>query len=132
MCPDIDYDKHIGGANEELPIMQAILDDLPDEQPVLVLFFTDGGFHSKVPRIRALISEAASRPVFWQFIGLGDNNFGTLTTLDTMTGRVVDNAGFFQVDDIDRRSDEQLYTDLLGEFAEWVSAAEQLGIVRRR
>ncbi|SDU39300.1 Stress response protein SCP2 [Gordonia westfalica] len=132
MCPDIDYDKHIGGANEEVPIMQAILDDLPDEQPVLVLFFTDGGFHSKVPRIRTLISEAASRPVFWQFIGLGDNNFGTLTTLDTMTGRVVDNAGFFQVDDIDRRSDEQLYADLLGEFAEWVSAAEHLGIVRRR
>ncbi|SCB84022.1 MULTISPECIES: VWA domain-containing protein [unclassified Gordonia (in: high G+C Gram-positive bacteria)] len=131
LCPDIDYDEHIGGANEELPIMRAILDDLQGDQPVLVLFFTDGGFHSRVAAIRALIAEAAARPVFWQFIGLGDNNFGTLTSLDTMTGRVVDNAGFFQVEDIDERSDDQLYADVLGEFGEWMTAAGELGIVAR-
>ncbi|PKZ67185.1 stress protein [Gordonia terrae] len=131
MCPDIDYDKQIGGANEELPIMQAVLDDLVDDQPVLVLFFTDGGFHSKVPAIRSLIAAAAARPVFWQFVGLGDNNFGTLTSLDTMTGRVVDNAGFIQIDDIDERSDDQLYADVLGEFADWMTAAAELGIARR-
>ncbi|MFE0747537.1 VWA domain-containing protein [Gordonia sp. NPDC058843] len=132
LCQEIDYDKHIGGANEELPIMQAVLDDLHDDQPVLVLFFTDGGFHSKVAAIRALMAEAAAQPVFWQFIGLGDNNFGTLASLDTMTGRVIDNAGFFQVDDIDERSDDQLYVELLGEFADWIAVAMDLGIVARR
>ena len=124
----IDY-KRIGAVNEELPIMQAILDDLPDRQPVLVLFFTDGGFYSKIPLIRNLIGGAATRPVFWQFIGLGKNNFGVLTELDTLAGRVVDNAGFFQIDDLDRISDADLYDRLLGEFPDWLRAAGAAGII---
>ncbi|MDR2280456.1 MAG: VWA domain-containing protein [Gordonia sp. (in: high G+C Gram-positive bacteria)] len=124
----IDY-KRIGAVNEELPIMQAILDDLPDRQPVLVLFFTDGGFYSKVPLIRNLIGGAADRPVFWQFIGLGKNNFGVLTELDTLAGRVVDNAGFFQIDDLDRISDADLYDRLLGEFPDWLRAARAHRII---
>lgn len=124
----IDY-KRIGAVNEELPIMQAILDDLPDRQPVLVLFFTDGGFYSKIPLIRNLISGAATRPVFWQFIGLGKNNFGVLTELDTLAGRVVDNAGFFQIDDLDRISDADLYDRLLGEFPDWLRAARSQRII---
>ncbi|QRY61088.1 VWA domain-containing protein [Gordonia sp. PDNC005] len=124
----IDY-KRIGAVNEELPIMQGILDDLPDRQPVLVLFFTDGGFYSKIPLIRNLIGGAATRPVFWQFIGLGKNNFGVLTELDTLAGRVVDNAGFFQIDDLDRISDADLYDRLLGEFPDWLRAAGAAGII---
>ncbi|GEE03577.1 hypothetical protein nbrc107696_40230 [Gordonia spumicola] len=124
----IEY-KRIGAVNEELPIMQAILNDLPDRQPVLVLFFTDGGFYSKVPLIRSLIGDAARLPVFWQFIGLGKNNFGVLTELDTLAGRVVDNAGFFQIDDLDRISDADLYARLLGEFPDWLRAARAQRII---
>ncbi|GAA4668120.1 VWA domain-containing protein [Gordonia humi] len=132
MGPVIDYDKQIGGVNAELPIMSAILDDVAGGQPVLVLFFTDGGFHSKIPKIVQLITEAARRPVFWQFIGLGDNNFGVLRRLDDLGGRVVDNAGFFEVPDIDRRTDADLYADLLGEFPDWLRAATAAGIVDPR
>ncbi|MFE2994221.1 VWA domain-containing protein [Nocardia sp. NPDC059246] len=132
MCSPINYDKQIGGFNQELPIMSAILDGLRNLQPVLVLFFTDGGFHSKVPQIRKLISTAASRPVFWQFIGLGDNNFGILTQLDTMQGRIVDNAGFFRVVDIDSTTDTELYDALIGEFPDWMRAATAHRIIDPR
>ncbi|MEP9394249.1 VWA domain-containing protein [Gordonia sp. VNQ95] len=130
--PEIDYDRQIGGVNEELPIMNALLGDVTDRQPVLVLFFTDGGFHSKVPKIRSLIHDAARLPVFWQFIGLGRNRFGILTELDTLTGRVVDNAGFFAIDDVDRMSDAELYEQLLSEFPDWLREVVRLGIVDAR
>ncbi|NMO00412.1 stress protein [Gordonia sp. TBRC 11910] len=130
LSPPIDYGRVIGGYNKELPIMTAVVDDVAGTSPVLVLFFTDGGFHSKVPAIRKLITDAASRPIFWQFIGLGRNNFGVLTQLDTMTGRVIDNAGFFPIDDVDAHSDEELYKDVLSEFGSWLTEAGRLGIVR--
>lgn len=128
MSAPIDYGKQIGGVNKELPIMTAILDDVVDRRPVLVLFFTDGGFHNKVPAIRRLITDAAAKPIFWQFVGLGDNQFGVLTQLDTMTGRVVDNAGFFPVTDVDAQSDADLYRNVLAEFGDWLKAAKGLGI----
>ncbi|MFD4353641.1 VWA domain-containing protein [Nocardia sp. NPDC058518] len=122
----IDYDG-IGGRNDELPIMRAVIDTLTAE-PTLVLFFTDGGF-AKKREIAALMREAAHLPAFWQFIGLGRANFGVLRTLDELDGRVVDNAGFFAVEDIDQIDDAQLYRLLLSEFPDWLRAARTAGIV---
>jgi stress response protein SCP2 len=127
----IDYDRQVGGVNDELPIMNAVLGTVEGRQPVLVLFFTDGGFHQKVPQIRELIRGAASRPVFWQFVGLGRSNFGVLNALDTLDGRVVDNAGFFAIDDVDSLTDADLYERLLQEFPSWLREAVRLGIVDR-
>ncbi|MFF2397024.1 VWA domain-containing protein [Nocardia sp. NPDC058114] len=122
----VDYNA-IGGRNDELPIMRAVIDTLTE--PTLVLFFTDGGF-AKKREIAALMREAAHLPAFWQFIGLGTANFGVLRTLDELDGRVVDNAGFFALDDIDRISDAELYGRLLGEFPDWLRAARAAGILR--
>ncbi|WKG11053.1 VWA domain-containing protein [Nocardia sp. PE-7] len=121
----IDYDA-MGGRNDELPIMRAIIDTLTE--PTLVLFFTDGGF-AKKREIAALMREAAHLPAFWQFIGLGKANFGVLRTLDELDGRVVDNAGFFALDDIDQVDDAELYRRLLGEFPDWLRAARTAGII---
>ncbi|MFC3243155.1 VWA domain-containing protein [Gordonia humi] len=52
--------------------------------------------------------------------------------MDDLGGRVVDNAGFFEVPDIDRRTDADLYADLLGEFPDWLRAATAAGIVDPR
>ena len=52
-----------------------------------------------------------------------------LRSLDEMGGRVVDNAGFFAVDDIDRVTDEELYERLLREFPDWVRAARSAGVL---
>ncbi|GGL96028.1 vWA domain-containing protein [Nakamurella endophytica] len=125
----IDYGR-IGGYNDEIPVMREVMATLhgrPD--PTLVLFFTDGGF-SKKRQITELVREASSLPAFWQFVGIGDNNFGVLERLDELTGRVVDNVGFFPVTDIDRVDDAELYRRLLSEFPDWLRAARGAGILR--
>ncbi|MGC5412965.1 VWA domain-containing protein, partial [Streptomyces sp. DT225] len=68
---------------------------------------------------------AVEEPVFWQFIGLGQAQYGVLERFDTMPGRRVDNVGFFAVDDIEQVSDQELYDRLLSEFPSWLRAARQ-------
>lgn len=124
----IDYGK-IGGYNDEIPIMTHILNTLHGQRtPTLVLFFTDGGF-SKKREITKLVQQASNMPAFWQFVGIGNNNFGVLTKLDDIGGRVVDNVGFFPVTDIDRVDDAELYRRLLSEFPDWLRAARSAGIL---
>ncbi|MCK0519287.1 VWA domain-containing protein [Williamsia sp. DF01-3] len=123
----IDYDA-IGASNDELPIMNEILNTVVPGRPVLVLFFTDGGFRKKGP-ISELMRAASSAPVFWQFVGIGRANYGVLERLDDMEGRVVDNAGFFALDDIDQVSDDDLYQRLLSEFPDWMRAAKTASIL---
>ncbi|WP_280436132.1 vWA domain-containing protein [Nocardia carnea] len=124
----IDY-AEIGGSNNELPVMREIIASLSrHSEPTLVLFFTDGGFRERA-KITALLRRASELPAFWQFIGLGHADYGLLQSLDTMTGRHIDNAGFFSVDDIDTLTDADLYDRLLGEFPDWLRAARSVGIV---
>jgi hypothetical protein len=61
---------------------------------------------------------------------LGRAKFGILERFDTMTGRIVDNVGFFAVPDIAAVTDAELYDRLLGEFPSYVSAARQVGVLR--
>ncbi|SDO79264.1 Stress response protein SCP2 [Nakamurella panacisegetis] len=122
--------RDIGGYNDEIPIMNEIINSLAGQQgPTLVLFFTDGGF-TKKKEITNLIKKASGLPAFWQFVGIGNNNFGVLTKLDEMTGRTVDNVGFFPVTDIDRIDDGELYRRLLHEFPDWLRSARAAGILR--
>ncbi|MFD0362710.1 VWA domain-containing protein [Nocardia sp. GCM10030253] len=124
----INYDT-MGGRNDELPIMRDIISSLrPGDRPTLVLFFTDGGF-AKKREIAELMREASRLPAFWQFVGLGKANYGLLRSLDEMADRLVDNAGFFALDDIDKVDDAQLYGRLLGEFPDWIRAARLAGIL---
>ncbi|MGN2640559.1 vWA domain-containing protein [Nocardia takedensis] len=124
----MDYNS-IGASNDERPIMRDIIDGVRGQtRPTLVLFFTDGGF-AKKREIAELMREAAQLPAFWQFVGLGRANYGILRTLDEMDGRVVDNAGFFALDDIDGVDDAELYARLLGEFPDWLRAARTAGII---
>lgn len=41
-----------------------------------------------------LITESSTKNLFWQFVGLGQANYGILEKLDDMTGRFIDNADF--------------------------------------
>ncbi|WP_255024939.1 VWA domain-containing protein [Rhodococcus sp. GA1] len=125
----IDYGR-IGGVNDELPVMSEIIDSLVPgaTMPTLVLFFTDGGFTQK-QKIADLMKSASALPAFWQFVGLGKANYGVLERLDTMSGRRVDNAGFFSVDDISKVTDAELYRRMLSEFPDWLKAAKNAGIV---
>ncbi|WP_137724531.1 VWA domain-containing protein [Prescottella subtropica] len=127
----IDYDKQIGGINDEIPIMSEIIASLDRDAtvPTLVLFFTDGGFNKR-GAIQKLMRQASSRPAFWQFIGIGRSGFGVLEKLDTLSGRTVDNAGFFSVDNVDSVPDSRLYELLLSEYPDWLRAARAANILR--
>lgn len=120
----------IGGSNYEPAILQQVFDTFRNSKmPAYVLFVTDGGIREKAA-IKKLITEASEYPIFWQFMGVGGKNYSILENLDTMEGRIVDNANFFAIDDFDEISNEELYDRLLREFPVWLKEATSKGIVK--
>jgi hypothetical protein len=122
----------VGGSNNEPVVIDQVrrwIAANPAPDPTLVLFFSDGGVHRNA-EIERQLRAAAQEPTFWQFIGLGRSNYGILERFDRMQGRVVDNVGFFAVDDISTVSDAELYDRLLHEFPTWIPEVRRLGILR--
>ena len=119
----------LGGRNNEPIVMRMVVDEYKDTKiPVYVLFITDGGVNQK-REIQNIITEASHLPIFWQFVGVGGKNYGILEKLDTMTGRYVDNAGFFALDDFKKVSNEELYARLLEEFPSWLEEIKKKGMI---
>ncbi|MEE4542082.1 VWA domain-containing protein [Streptomyces sp. V4-01] len=102
--------------------------------PAFVVFQTDGGPSSRTAAVDVLC-RAAKLPLFWQFIGFGQDEFRFLHRLDDLpvpAKRVVDNAGFFPAGKDPRAiPDEELYDRLMQEFPQWLTAARAQGIVSR-
>jgi len=94
----------------------------------LAVYFDDGGV-SRNKEIKQLLIDAASLPIFWQFVGIGGRQYGILEKLDMMAGRVVGNCGFFSAGRPARIDEQALYDRLRGEFPEWLVAAKSKGIV---
>lgn len=122
---------HKFGRNDEPKVMEDVIRKYtkqdPSGEPVFLVFINDGGCKSG---IKKFIVESSDQPIFWQFVGIGNSNFDVLRKLDTMGGRVVDNANFFHVDDISKISDAELYDQLLNEFPMWLKEAKEKGILR--
>jgi hypothetical protein len=126
---------HMGRTNYHVA-MQAVIDHYEScgaQDPALVIFQTDGSPTSKAAAQHVLCT-AARLPIFWQFVGFGDDEFRFLHKLDDLPvpgSRVVDNAGFFAAGRSPRNiSDADLYDQLLQEFPLWLTAARAAGIVR--
>lgn len=119
----------LGGRNNEPIVMRIVVDEYKDTKiPAYVLFITDGGVNQK-REIQNIITESSHLPIFWQFVGVGGKNYGILEKLDTMTGRYVDNAGFFALDDFKKVSNEELYARLLEEFPSWLEEIKKKGMI---
>lgn len=119
----------LGGSNNEPEVLRMVLDTYRGSRlPAYVLFITDGGV-SRTKEIKKIIIEASREPVFWQFVGVGGSGYGILEKLDTMTGRYVDNAGFFALDDFKKVSNEELYARLLAEFPKWLTEVRNKGMI---
>lgn len=117
--------------NDEPRVMEQVINyylNDGDRSPVYVLFISDGGVHEN-RKITKLMTEAAKLPLYWQFVGLGGHGYGILEKLDDMKGRVVDNCGFFALDDLHQVSEEQLYDQLMEEFPSWIKEASAKGII---
>jgi hypothetical protein len=118
-------------SNDEPKVMEQVISyylDSGDRSPVYILFISDGGVNEN-GKITRLMSDAAKLPLYWQFIGLGGRDYGILEKLNDMTGRVVDNCGFFALDDLHQVSEEQLYDQLMEEFPDWIKVASAKGII---
>lgn len=122
---------HKFGRNNEPPVMEDVIRKYTveenDRTPVFIIFINDGGV---VRPTKKVIMSSSVQPIFWQFVGIGDSDFEVLKQLDTMTGRLVDNASFIHLDRIEEVSDEELYDQLLNEFPQWLKAAKGKGILR--
>ena len=97
--------------------------------PAYVIFITDGDNQDKNVSGK-FIREISDKPIFWKFIGIGNERFTFLEELDDMSGRVIDNADFVKIEDISNISDDELYKLLMQEFSEWWAEAEKKGIIK--
>lgn len=117
-------------ATNYAPPLRLLLDKYkaPQTDPVFVIFLTDGGNADK-PASAEAIRELSKQPVFVQFVGIGKEDFPFLKKLDELPGRLIDNAGFMHVNDLDTIKDAELYHRLLNEFPHWLIKAREQGIV---
>ena len=121
--------KEVGGRNNEALVMWDIIGAYrTSKMPAYGVFITDGGI-SRESEIKKLLIEASKYPVFWQFVGVGGSKYGILERLDTMTGRAVDNANFFALDDFRMVGNSELYSRLLHEFPLWLQTIRHKGIL---
>lgn len=122
---------HKFGRNNEPPVMEDIIKKYTEEEldstPVFIIFINDGGV---VKPTKKVITAASIQPIFWQFVGIGKSDFEVLMQLDTMKGRLVDNANFIHLDRIEQLTDEELYDQLLNEFPLWLKAAKEKRIIQ--
>lgn len=151
---DTQYAKAIAAVREfYFPANQKKTDITSTDMPVYVMFVTDGdtgGKDATEQQIRA----ASKEPIFWQFMGIGksnrskkskntsmlggifgggsstDSTFPFLEKLDELSGRFVDNAGFFSVETPEEHPDNVLYDLLMEEYPQWLKVAKQKGLLR--
>ena len=111
------------GGTYYAPVMRDVYNKYINEEPAnlpnYVIFITDGA-NSDRSATQSVITEVSKYPIFWQFVGIGDSEFPFLEKLDDLTGRYVDNADFFALNDFQAISDDELYRRLLTEYPGWL------------
>lgn len=124
------------GTTNYAAAMQTVIDHYQRSgatAPAFVIFQTDGAPDSRVAA-EQLLCGASTLPIFWQFVGFGDDWFSFLKKLDELpvpARRAIDNAGFFEAGrNPQAMSDADLYDRLMGEYPQWLAAARSAGIVR--
>lgn len=101
--------------------------------PALVVFQTDGEPDSRKDAEK-LLKDASKLPIFWSFVGFGDE-LVFLRRLDDLRvgfgGRKVDNASLFETGHNPLRvSDADLYDGIMHEYPDWLVAARNAGVIR--
>lgn len=123
------------GGTEYAPVMSDVVKKYIKEEPAqipdYVIFITDGNNFDKA-KTKEVITEASKHPIFWQFVGIGDEEFGFLQRLDNLNGRYVDNADFFALNDFNEISDNELYHRILTEYPEWLAMPEVKAMIENQ
>lgn len=92
----------------------------PSEIPAFIIFITDGANMDKSNTNR-IIRELSEYNIFVQFIGIGNEDFDYLKSLDKLERRKHDNTGFTAVKDMNKLDDQQLYTEILRQYKDWLN-----------
>ena len=122
---EIERKHQLGGGTNYANAMNAAFKQWNSSGEVgLIIAVTDGNADDR-RAAEQLIRELSSKPVFWQWLGVGNESFDLLRSLDSLPNRKVDNAGFFQV----RSPSELDYSGLLNEFPKYLVAARQAGVL---
>jgi stress response protein SCP2 len=144
LTSDISLDNHAGrvealhqrlswGGTTYAPAMRAVIDHYQScgaTDPAFVIFQTDGEPFDR-GATKKLLQQTSTLPIFWQFVGFGNTrSLKFLRTLDTLKGRVIDNAGFFAAGGNPHdRPDADLYDALMADFPSWLKAAREARII---
>lgn len=92
----------------------------PSAIPAFIIFITDGE-NWDTEETNHIVKELSNYNMFVQFIGIGDENFKYLKSLDDMKGRKHDSTGFTAVKDMNHMTDEELYTEILRQYKDWLN-----------
>lgn len=112
------------------PVIDMIVEKAKGSKiPTYVVFITDGDCDDRAETKMSMIA-ASDHPVFFKFIGIGNaSSFGFLQDLDDMSDRTIDNADFFQANDLAHLTDEDLYKKMMVEYPSWCVEAKAKGIL---
>lgn len=125
--------KYKMGGTKYAPVMTDIYKryvlEEPTDYPSYVMFITDGDC-SDSRQAKECIKEYSKYNIFWQFIGMGCGPFNTLETLDDLTGRFIDNADFFQAQNLISMPEDELYKKLMTEYPSYLQEAVVKNIVK--
>ena len=95
----------------------------PSTVPAFIIFITDGD-NWDTDETNQIVRALSNYNIFVQFVGIGNENFSYLKSLDNLSGRKHDNTGFTRVKDMNRMSDEELYTELLRQYKDWLNGKQ--------
>jgi hypothetical protein len=89
------------------------------DEPVMVLFITDGAPQETISAVRAVLKDAQKHNIYFQMIGI--NNQGEEFELLSTLADELPNVGFVKMNGF-RNTDEQLYRAMItDELVAWVS-----------
>ena len=112
------------GGTEYAPVLKDMVTYYKDIElsdiPAFIIFITDGENSDKY-NTDDVIRELSEFNIFVQFIGIGNSSFNYLEKLDKLDGRKTDNTGFITVSDMNKMTDEQLYTEILRQYKDWLN-----------
>lgn len=119
----------LGENKSETTAMTEILSSCqPFNMPSYILFITSGNAALN-SQIEQMVAYSSQFPVFWQFLGMGNNRYGIFENITNLSGSTICNAKFAAISGFSQNSTPELYKFLLNDFAKWRKEATKVGIV---
>lgn len=96
------------------------------DEPVFVLFITDGG-NEQGDNVSCdnIIRQLSKSNCFVQFVGIGSDKFKYFSRLPKIKDRKSNNTGSTIINDLANIGDSELYNVILEQFAKWLKEMEE-------